>query len=199
MDDGRFFQQALSRFTHEFANGDLIRKYADKGYSISEIKEHLEFKSSREQIHEIMWKHFLATNQILYAEPGQGNEERYEYVKDISPFGKVSFRKVKIVEEQNDQNKYVETPYNKKTFSDYLVNPGKKIYVEIPFGLLRYRDKDRYQELLDSLKKKDAQYIEEIFIERRLVYYRLNARMAEILIHLLENDFYHGKVYIANE
>ena len=41
-----FFQKALAHFTHEFANGDIIRRYVDRGYSITEIKAKLELQQT---------------------------------------------------------------------------------------------------------------------------------------------------------
>ena len=190
------FQKVLSHFTHEFANGDVIKKYAEQGYSISEIQEHLDFPTPADQVRKIAWDHLLATNQILLSEPGSEENERYEYVKDISAYGKVSFRKVKIKE--NDCISWTVMDSEKSKLEDYLAGSDNVIYAQISFGLLRYQDPEQFQRILKALSRKEADLIDSFFVERKCVYYRLNRRMARILKRLLEADLYHGKLFRTN-
>lgn len=194
MDENKsIFQKALSRFTHEFANGDVIRKYAESGYSIPEIQKHLDFPTPAEQVRKIAWNHLLETGQILLGEPGFEDNGRYEYVKEVSPYGRTSFRKVKIEEEEDISWKVVDCEPDK--LNNYLEGVDDVMYAQIPFGLLRYQDSERYQKMLETLPKKEADFIDSFFVERKCVYYRLNRRMARILKRLMENGLYHGKFY----
>lgn len=47
MSQNVLFRQVLKHFTHEFSNGDLIRKYADQSCSVEEIKAHLDFPTPK--------------------------------------------------------------------------------------------------------------------------------------------------------
>lgn len=188
------FQQVLSHFMHEFANGDVIKKYAEQGYSISEIQEHLDFPTPSDQVRKIAWDHLLVTNQILLSEPGSEENERYEFVKDISSYGKVSFRKVTIKEDNCIS--WTVMDCEKSKLEDYLAGSENVIYAQISFGLLRCQDPEQFQKILKALSGKEADLIDSFFVERKCVYYRLNRRMARILKRLMEVDLYHGKLFL---
>lgn len=189
------FQQVLSHFTHEFANGDIIRKYAEKGFSIREIQEHLDFPTPSNQVHEIAWNHLLSINQILLSEPGSSQSNRYKYIKEISSYGKVSFRKVRIEDENDTSGSWTVLKFSTQELESSLIDSDAVLFAQIPFGLQRFREPEQYQKLLATLSERDADFIDSFFLERREVYYRLNLRMTRILIQLSKNDLYHGNLY----
>ncbi|MDO4976013.1 MAG: hypothetical protein Q4E53_02010 [Eubacteriales bacterium] len=196
-----FFQKVLGNFTHEFANGDIIRKYADQGYSIKEMRKKLDFPSPFDKIHEIVWKHFLDSQKILLEKPGENRQMRYQYVKDVSAYGKVSFRRIQVENQDNDRGDII---YNEMTIDEAiaahcfeLFSKNNIYYVEIPFGLIRYRDQKAYEQLLNNLSDIDADYVDGLFKERRLVYYKIDQKMARIICKLYNVGAYQGKVYHA--
>ena len=54
--ENKYFKQALSDFTIEFASGDAIRALSDKGYSVNKIKSKLDFPTTEDRIKDIVWK-----------------------------------------------------------------------------------------------------------------------------------------------
>lgn len=79
---------------------------------------------------------------------------------------------------------------------NYLDNPEQIIYVEIPFGILRYKNKEMYEQLLSKLDQADAEYIDSMFFERRVIYYKLNIKMENILSRITELGLYQGKCFL---
>lgn len=195
MSERSIFHQTLGHFLHEFASGDIIRKYTDCNYSIKEMKQHLDFPTPLSEIYRIAWTHLLSTGQILLNRPDYNNFQKFEYVKDISPYGKVSYRKVPI-QSIETQIAFHEYDCNLALLNEANNNFDQTIYVEIPFGVLRYKDKEMYHQILKCLEESDADYIDSMFTERKYIYYRLNEKMSRILTVLINNDLYHGIIFL---
>lgn len=193
--EGRYFKQALSQFVHEFACGDEIRKYAGMGMSLKQIKERLTFPAPAEKIYETVWKYYLSTKRILLEEPGKEEMEKYEYVREISSYGKVSYRKVKAGKNED------KVCWTKKQWApeDVVTLGGKDfsrtVYAELPFGLIRYKDEGIYQEMLACLSANQADFIDGLFQKRCKVYYRLDEQMKNILLNLNEKHLYEGSLF----
>ena len=81
--EDKYFKQALSDFTIEFASGDAIRSLSDKGYSVKKIKSKLDFPTPEERIREIVWKHYIDNKTICLQNP-----------KETSLGGKYTIEKV---------------------------------------------------------------------------------------------------------
>ena len=55
----KYFEKALADFTLDFAAGGAIRVMADKGYTVRQIKEKLDFPMPIDKVRELVWKHYL--------------------------------------------------------------------------------------------------------------------------------------------
>ena len=137
----------------------------------------------------------LSINQILLSEPGSSQSNRYKYIKEISSYGKVSFRKVRIEDENDRSGSWTVLKCSLPELESSLIDSDAVLFAQIPFGLQRFREPEQYQKLLATLSERDADFIDSFFLERREVYYRLNLRMTRILIQLSKNDLYHGNLY----
>lgn len=167
--ENQYFRKALSSFIYDFASGDSIRRYAKQGMSVNQIKEALSFPTPIDKIRETIWNYYLSTNRILLEKPGKENLKQYKYVKELSSYGKISYRKIEIKEISEDV---------------------QSIYVEIPFGLIRYKNPEQYQEILNALSPDQRDFIDGLFQKRCLVYYRLDEQMERILQRLSEKHLY---------
>lgn len=155
----RYFNKALSDFTIDFASGAEIRAFADKGYTVSQIKEKLDFPTSLEKVKEIVWKHYVDTGVILLSEPTEGSvKERISYEKVYDRFGKMSFKQV-------------------VTKDDDL----PKEYVACDFGKLLYKDKSAFEKSLNVLSADDKDYILDLPWPLESVWHIKNERMDRIM------------------
>lgn len=95
MEENRYFQEALAGFTHEAASGGAIRHLADRGYTVGQIVERLDFPTPVERVRREVWERLLDTGAILREEPGAGvRKEKASYVREYDRYGKVTFRRV---------------------------------------------------------------------------------------------------------
>lgn len=200
--EGQYFKKALASFVYDFASGDTIRKYAEQGMSINQIKERLSFPTPMDRIWETVWNHYLLTNRILLEEPGKDDMKRYKYVKELSSYGKVSYRKVEL-KESDDSSSQNTTHWSKKQWNrDDIIDFGVKyasqtLYVEVPFGQIRYKNQEQYQEILNCLSSNQKDFIDGLFQKKTVVYYRLDEQMKNILLTLDCYHLYEGKMYLC--
>lgn len=153
-----FFQTSLNNFINDFAEGDAIRKFADRGYSVKEIMENLSFPLPKEKVAEIVWKHYVDTG-VICLDKLEGNtpKRKVSYVREYDKYGRSSFRQ--IVEETKEDSRE---------------------YVECDFGLRKYQNPDEYDRWLNSLDKKDRDYIEGLPWPVGKVYHVENDRIKSI-------------------
>lgn len=201
-----FFRQALADFAWEAADGGAIRHLADRGYTVRQIGEMLDFPASYERVRKAVWEHFTDTGVILLQEPGSGRQrEKAVYVREYDKYGKVSFRKVPGEEEDIVSEWKVETLRKGEKLSPEKLaellrtgierNGAEASYVSCLFGLPAGTDLSEYGNLLDVLTERQREYIEGLPWERRKVYHRLDPRMREILLRLYGTGRYHGECY----
>ncbi|MCR4618410.1 MAG: hypothetical protein K5669_09550 [Lachnospiraceae bacterium] len=133
----KYFDKALSNFTNDFASGGAIRHLADKGFTVKEIHDRLDFPTPVSKISETVWNHFLEEGIILLEDPLTGTSK-----------GKVRFEKV--------QNKYGKTSFKRVT--ETVENQDAK-YIKCEFGKFIYKDKKGFEESLMILDKRDREYI----------------------------------------
>lgn len=156
-----YFKKALRDFTVDFASGGAIRAMADKGYTVSEIYNKLDFPTSREKIKEIVWKHYTDTGVIVLEEPIPGqvkNKVTYEKVTD--DYGRTSYKQV--VKSETVENEYV----------------------ACDFGKMIYQDKKLFEKKLEGLSEKDREYILELPWPLQRVWHVKDERIQRILKQL---------------
>lgn len=160
-----YFQRALSDFVYDMASGGAIRHLADLGYTVKQIQERLDFPTPYERIQKTVWKHLTDTGVISPERPKKGNTgQRVDYVREYDSFGRASFRRVVVQE----------------------VSPGpSEPCLLCCFGLLKYKEPERYEAVLKALEPEQAEYIEGLPWRVEKVFYRPNQRMLGIY-HTLE-------------
>lgn len=205
MEDGGFFQRALADFTYEAAGGGAIRHLADRGYTVGQITERLDFPIPYGKVQQAVWEHFIKRGVILLEEPGSGgHREKVTYVREYDKFGKASFRRV-AEKEEGEVVCWKELSVNCREapaeeisvlLREKLAENGADgSYVSCDFGLAAQREPGRYQVMLSALQERQRQYISNLPWEGRRVYHRLDARMAEILVCLCEAGQYQGECF----
>ena len=158
-----YFKKALSDFTLDFASGGAIRAMADKGYSVKEIHERLDFPVSTQRIGEVVWQHYLDTKVILRNAPGteqSGPSVHYEKVQDA--YGRSSFRQVK---DEADAEK----------------NGGDREYVPCDFGKKQYQNPKEFGQSLAGLSDNDREYILGLPWPLQTVWHVKDERMNRIM------------------
>ena len=102
--EDKYFKQALSDFTIEFASGEAIRSLSDKGYSVKKIKSKLDFPTPEERIREIVWKHYIDNKTICLQDPKETSSvENYTIKKVYDSYGRPSFKKVSVKADEEAQ------------------------------------------------------------------------------------------------
>ena len=135
--EGEYFKKALSNFTMDFAAGGQIKALTDKGYTVSEIKSRLDFPLSEETVRELVWKRLLESGTVLLEAPSDDAvTERVRYEKVQGAYGKTSFRKITVKEENES-----------------------KEYVPCEFGKLLYKYKSGFERSLEELPSRDRDYV----------------------------------------
>lgn len=158
-----YFQSALSDFVFDMASGGAICHLTDLGYTVKQIQERLAYPTPYERVQKAVWKHLLDTGVIAMAEQEE-KREKVEYVREYDSYGKASFRRVTVP---------VTSP-----------EPPKSRLL-CRFGMLRYKDPERYRQMLEALKPEQAEYIDGLPWELEGVWHRADPRMLGIY-HALE-------------
>ena len=135
--EDKYFKQALTDFTIEFASGDAIRTLADKGYSVKKIKSKLDFPTSEDRIKEIVWKHYIDNKTICLKDPNEVSpQENYTFEKVYDSLGRPSFKQVSV-----------------KTDGEI------REYAACDFGKRLYQNRESFIDSLSVLEEEEKDYI----------------------------------------
>lgn len=206
MAEQEYFKKALSNFTFDVASGGAIRHLADRGYTVQQIKEMLDFPTPLERVQQAVWQHFLDTGQVMYTEPEAGNQkEQFTYVLEYDAYGKSSYRRVTLKERDARPVSWRERQFSQKGDGPLLAfleqkckeNGEEHSYVSCDFGLRSPREPAKYQRMLDLLEEDQREYILGLPWERKQVYHRLDERMRGIVARLYECGEYQGACYFV--
>ena len=154
------FRKALSDFSFDVASGGAIRHLTDLGYTVKQIQERLDFPTPYERIQKAVWERLADTGVILTEEPGpERAQEKVRYVREYDSYGKASFRRV------------MEESPRTETEGSFLA---------CEFGIVQYKDTEKYRKVLEALGEKQAEYIDGLPWPKRRVWHRADERMLEI-------------------
>lgn len=203
MAENRYFQKALSDFTFEAACGGAIRHLADSGYTVKQIEKHLDYPAPYARIQKTVWEHLFARGILLKESPGSGlRREKSAYVKEYDSFGKASFRRVVVHEEDGNAVDWKDpVPYSGVRTSEMLLqvlgkwtaeNGEKDAYASLDFGLMTGKP-GKYEAALAALPEGPREYVSGLPWEKIRVYHKLDARIMEILAYLYEAEQYQGE------
>ena len=204
MDENKYFKQALSNFAFETASGGAIRRLSDKGYTVKQITEMLDFPTPYARVQETVWKHMVEKGQILLEEPGHvSKKEKVEYIQVRDKYGKTSFCQVKQKEADEAQIQWKECSFD--VSKDGMIraflaqkcreNGEESAYVSCNFGVRLLYKKEKFEKELECLEKAQKEYILGLPWERKVVYHRLDQRMCEIVARLYEQGLFQGECW----
>ena len=163
--EDKYFKQALSDFTIEFASGDAIRSLSDKGYSVKKIKSKLDFPTPEERIREIVWKHYLENKTVCLENPKETSSvENYTIEKVYDNYGRPSFKQVRVkADEEAPIFKHVCVKADGEALGlkqgDVKADEVSKWYVECDFGKRLYQNKEEFLKSLSVLDEEEKDYI----------------------------------------
>lgn len=201
MAEQEYFRKALSDFTFDVASGGAIRHLADRGYTVRQIKEMLDFPTPLDRVGQAVWQHFLKTGQVTDTEPEDGNQqEQFTYVLEYDAYGKSSYRRVTLKERDARPVSWQERQFSQGEdgpLPDFLEekcreNQEEQSYVSCDFGLRSRREPGEYRRMLGFLEEDQREYILGLPWDRKLVYHRLDRRMREIVARLYSSGEWHG-------
>lgn len=179
MAEQTYFQKAMSDFVFDVASAGAIRHLTDLGYTVKKIQEQLDFPTPYEKIQKTVWEYLVDTGVILLEKPEiDRGKEKVRYVREYDSYGKPSFRRVVEVE---------------------AVSGASEPFLTCEFGLLRYKNQERFQEVLKALNQSQAEYIDGLPWEKRKVYHRPDQRMLEIFHRLQAEGVSQGICYYEDE
>lgn len=204
MQEGAWFQKALTNFTRETANGGAIRHLADLGYTVEEIRRELAFPASYESVRNMVWKHLVDAGIVLCEDPRgrQAAAQQIEFVREYDRYGKPSFRRVTKAARQEDAGGPNVKWRERRLFQgeelgallrDQTAENGvENSYLSCDFGEMRAKEPGRYEEMLQALEKRQREYVEGLPWEKGRVYHRLTPGMTEIVLRLYRAGRYQG-------
>ena len=132
-----YFNKALADFTNDFAIGGAVRHLADKGFTVKEIKERLDFPAPISKVSELVWKHLIEKGVVRLSPPEEGETViSSEYIKEQNSFGKTSFRRVTKSAPATDSE-----------------------YIKCEFGKELYKNRKAFEDKLRVLDTRDRDYI----------------------------------------
>ena len=152
------FNNALSSFLREFANGGAIRHFVELEYSVKEIKSKLDFPASVEDIAEYVWKTYVDMRVVCLDESDMGESfiEKTEYVTDYGKYGKTSLRKVTT-----------------------KVETASKSYIECDIGKQNYKDRVAFTRRLERMSDSSRSMIEDLPWPLTKVYVDRDTKLGE--------------------
>lgn len=157
----RFFQEALSDFTYDVASGGAVRHLVERGYSTDQIMRELSYPTARSRVEKMVYRHMTDTGILMEELPAP--EETMELIsRKKAPPEKVSRFLGKLLEQNGEENSYVQCPY----------------------GTWRKDRERRLQEAFACLTAREREYLMGIPWPMKNVYHRLNDRMWEIAVWL---------------
>lgn len=157
----RYFEEALSDFTHDVASGGAIRHLVDLGYSTDQIMKRLDFPTSRERVEKMVYRQMVSTG-ILLEELPTPEEALTKSVRSPGKPGEFCAWLREAIEEEGEENSYVSCPY----------------------GMWRRDREKRLAKAFACLTSREREYLMGIPWAMQMMYHRLNDRMAEISIQM---------------
>ncbi len=208
MGENRYFREALADFVQETAYGGAVRHLADRGYTVAQIMERLEYPAPYERVRRMVWEHLKDRGVILCDEPGSGRpRERFSYVKEYDRNGKPTFRRVPESREEPGAVSWREGILGADAVAwagglpplleaKLVENGAESSYASCDFGRTAAREPELYGRMLDALSG-EREYVEGLPWERARVYHRLDSHMREILALLVPAGLYQGELFFV--
>ncbi|MCI9336960.1 MAG: hypothetical protein HFH93_05370 [Lachnospiraceae bacterium] len=206
MGENQYFQKALADFVRDAAYGGAVRHLTEKGYTVRQIVEQLDFPAPYEKVRCAVWEHLLDTGVILQKEPGSaGRREKATYVKEYDRHGKPTFRRLSGSCEEPEPVCWTEEfpEMEEDAWAEGLPLPLESklaengeaySYASCDFGRIAAKNPVQYEKMLCALGG-ERDYVEGLPWERCRVYHRLDFHMREILVSLALAGQYQGELF----
>ncbi|MCI8506066.1 MAG: hypothetical protein HFI67_07770 [Lachnospiraceae bacterium] len=204
MAENKYFKQALSNFMLDAAGGGAVRHLVKQGLTVSQIMGRLDFPLPYEKVRQMVWEALTEQRTVLLEEPGTRKAEKKAlYVKEQGEFGRTSFRRILIPEEDYSRTTWNETEYGKEDGTEFkralreegTENGWESAYVSWDLGILQAKTPDQAWKFLETFDERQREYVEGLPWPRRRVYHRLDTRFQEILERLLLQKRYEGECW----
>lgn len=168
----RYFEEALSDFTHDMASGGAIRHLVESGYSVNQIMERLDFPTPKERVEKTVYRYMTESGMLLSKLPVENADMKVHLCKS---------KKRKVI---------------RQVLAEYIhANGEENSYMCCPFGGLIRQNSEMLKGMLQDLTGREREYILGIPWKQDIMYHRLNGRMLEIGILLAANPEYEYRFY----
>ncbi|MDE7311865.1 MAG: hypothetical protein K2N87_09685 [Eubacterium sp.] len=159
----KYFQDALSDFVYDAASGRAIRHLADTGYTTAQIVRQLDYPTPFAKVQHTVTRHLMESGILLHE----------------LPVPAAGFQIITLLPD------VPEKLY--RFLSEYVRQNGEEYsYVSCPFGIPGAPALGKSPR--SALTGREAEYLEGIAWEPKIMYHRLNRRMLEISVQLAAED-----------
>ncbi|MCM1088387.1 MAG: hypothetical protein NC419_09535 [Muribaculaceae bacterium] len=156
-----YFEAALSDFMFDVAAGGAIRHLVDRGYSVEQILQKLDYPVSRTKVEKAVFKRLQESGILLSELPEECEKVQMRCLREADK-DKFSITLLDNIRKYGEQNSYVACP-----FGQWLRQDGEQMHRASAF-----------------LTSREKEYIQGIHWENAVMYHRLNDRMREIVVKL---------------
>lgn len=177
-----YFNEALHNFTSDYAYGSQIKSLYNKGFSISQIKEKLDYPVSIEKVSSYLWDYLITSNQVVFAESDiVSNPSARKYDLETDSYGRRSFRLVS--DDFARQNSYKDIIFH-GAVND--IPNLQDCFIKIDGVSISSYNK--------GLNSKQIDYLAGFPWPKREIYMHLNERFSEIFATLHSQNMWSGVI-----
>lgn len=192
----RYFEEALSDFTHDVASGGAIRHLVDLGYSTDQIMRRLDFPTPRARVEQTVYRYMTESGLLLEQLPVPEEELETVYLP-----GKIRTEESRAQVRMSEESRIgaMLRPWlpgkrrpgtaRRQKICDFLREAIERdgeenSYMACPFGMWRRDRERRLNEAFACLTGREREYLLGIPWPMGMAYHRLNGRMTEISMQL---------------
>ena len=209
--ESRYFQEALSNFMHDAASGSAIRHLVDRGLSVDQIIQELDYPTPRARVERTVYEYMLQTGILLRELPAEHSPDLPgSTAPNIVPeFGRIPAGIAGMgIGNRLDEKRAVSAGVSFMEIRPGRISRGElrsllteqigkngeeQSYMFCPFG--QCGSSGIPEEWLRGLTGREREYLTGIPWEKGPYYHRLTGRMLEIGLQLavtweLESRFY---------
>lgn len=170
-----YFEAALSDFVFDVAAGGAIRHLVDRGHSVEQIMNELDYPVPRPRVEKAVYRHMTESGILLDKLPTEDEKVN-----------------IHLLREKESRKLY-------GAMTDNIAKYGvQNSYMECPFGMWMKNDRSKLQQVISCLTSREQEYILGIRWERNIMYHRLNDRMREIGMKLSGHTDEEWKFYFID-
>lgn len=160
--DGKdgYFEAALSDFMFDVAAGGAIRHLVDRGYSVEQIMNELDYPVPRSKVEKAVYRYLTEAGVLVSVLPIEENEKSIMRMLELKKT------------ERNQLTQQLHRCIEK--------NGIENSYIECPFGVWKKENAKKLEDILACLSSRERDYLQGILWEPQIMYHQLTDRMQEI-------------------